>query len=253
MYKNPVFLIVDDERLSRNYIKDLLEEFMPDATVLETRSAEGAQAILSEGAVDVLLLDIKMPGMDGFELLQSLNEKNFELIFITAHSHYAIQAIRQDACDYLLKPVKKTDFRDMLFRVIERREKAKERIHNKSSATDNYLEQKLTINHQQGTNFIRLKDILYLKANNTYTTLYLVTGQKITTSKPINRFEASLSSDWFFRIHKSFIINTSHFKEYLSANGNFAVMNNGDRLYISRYRLAAFLEKMKKESGDIGL
>ena len=75
MYKNPVFLIVDDERLSRNYIKDLLEEFMPDATVLEARSAEGAQAILSEGAVDVLLLDIKMPGMDGFELLQSLNEK----------------------------------------------------------------------------------------------------------------------------------------------------------------------------------
>jgi two-component system LytT family response regulator len=252
MHQNYIFLVVDDEHLSRSYIKDLLNEFVPGATILEARSAGAARSILEEGCVDVLLLDIRMPGMDGFALLETLPDRDFELVFVTAHSHYAIDAIKQDASDYLLKPIKKTLFRDMLFRVLERRRKSKQSHNGNNDETMQYLHGKLVINHQQGMNFIRFPEILYFKANNTYTTIYLTTGQKITTSRPISKYESSLNPEWFFRIHKSYIINIAHITEYISTNGNIAAMDNGDKLYISRYRLPAFLEAMRQYSEKTG-
>lgn len=243
-------LVVDDERLSRNYIRDLILELEPDATIYEARSAEEAKPILENEAIDILFSDIKMPGGDGFELLRSLSHRNFDLIFVTAYNQYAIPAIKEGAVDYILKPIKKTEFRETFEKVVKRRTKELKRNIVNPVHTD-YLSNKLAIGHQQGIKFIVLKDIVYMEANNTYTTIILTSGEKITASKPINRFESKLSPQWFFRIHKSRLINLYHFKEYLSNDGDIALMDNGDKLYISRYRLSQFLNLVEDISGRL--
>lgn len=248
-------LIVDDERLSRSYINDLILELEPDMqfTIYEAHSAKVAQPILEECEIDILFLDIRMSGIDGFGLLNSLSKQDFELVFITAYSEYAIKAIKHGAIDYILKPIKKIEFRDTLRKVIERRQKTlddKKQSIQETVLNDNYLNQKLVINDQQGMQFITLKDIVYLKADNTYTTLLLTNKEKITTSKPINRYEDKLDSRWFFRIHKSHIINMHHFKQYFSKDGGMALMDNGERLSISRHRLSHFLNLISNMSGE---
>src|SRR5205085_10378197 len=140
-------------------------------------------------------------------------------VFVTAHSEYAIRAINKNASAYLLKPVIKSDFQEVLQKSIDRRKEIldKRLAHEvNSSINESYLLNKLAINHQQGIKFVVLRDILFLKADNSYTTITLSNGDKITSSKPINRFEAKLHPFWFFRVHKSYIINMHHFKEYIS-------------------------------------
>lgn len=243
-------LIVDDEPLGRKYVRDLLSEIEPEAVVYEAKSADEAIPILENEAIDILFSDIKMPGTDGFELLKSLSHRNFDLIFVTAYNQFAIQAIKEGAIDYILKPIKKEEFKQTFEKVVKRRnrELARNMVNNVQS---DYLSNRLTIGHQQGVKFIVLKDIVYLEANNTYTTLVLVNGEKVITSKPINRFESKLSPQWFFRIHKSHIINIYHFKEYISKDGDVALMSNGDKLYISRYRLNQFLTLVEDISGRL--
>ncbi len=115
------FLIVDDEQLSRNYIRNMVQRHDAEAAIFDVGSAEEAMVILEHVPVDVLFLDIKMPEVDGFGLLQKLPHRNFELVFITAYNQHAIRAIKEGATDYLLKPIKKTEFTAMLERVLTRR------------------------------------------------------------------------------------------------------------------------------------
>ncbi len=246
-------LIVDDERLSRNYISDLIQEFEPGFTIYEANNAKTARPILEEREIDMLFLDIRMSGTDGFGLLDSLSRKSFELIFITAYSEYAIKAIKAGAADYILKPIRKTEFCETLKKVAAKRKQAiscREQSIREVVTNDSYLNNKMVINDHQGMRFVTLKDIIYLKADNTYTALLLTNNEKITTSKPINRYEEKLDSRWFFRIHKSHIINMHHFRQYISRDGGMALMDNGEKLCISRYRLSQFLHLISSMSGE---
>lgn len=236
------FLVVDDERLSRRYLKDLITEFLPDAMITEADSVQRALPFLKSEPVDILLLDIQMPERDGFSLLHEFDTKPFQLVFITAFNHYAIRAIREGAADYLLKPVKKSEFKAMLDRIIERLE-----TRGEQAGSQAYLDRQLMLNHQQGIRLITYRDIIYLKAYNSYTTFHLAGAQKFTISKPISNYARILEAPWFFRIHKSYIVNMAHFREYVSTGANLAVMDNGDKLHISRYRLSEFLELVRQK------
>ncbi len=243
-------LIVDDEHLSRSYIKDVILECDPSVAIFEAASAEDAIAILENEEIDILFSDVRMPKVNGFGLLKSVSHRNFDLIFITAYSQYAIQAIKEGAVDYILKPIKKTELKETFEKTLTKRKEKKEQAVQNSNSIE-YLSNKLALGHQQGIKFITLKEIVYLEANNTYTTIILSGGEKITTSKPISKFENILSSNWFFRIHKSNIISLFHFKEYISKDGDIALMDNGTRLYISRYKLTEFLNVVEKNSGRL--
>ena len=247
-------LIVDDEKYIRSYTKELVLESIPEAAVYESRTAKDAKLILENIDIDILLLDIDIPDANGFELIASLNNHDFELIFVTAHSNYLLDAMRAGASDYILKPIKKEEFHETLDRAIARRNAKLARQSRETTIVQDEeacLRKKLILNHQQGIKFISLKDIMYLKADNVYTTIFLTDNTKITSSKPISRFEANLDSKWFFRIHKSYIINLYHFKEYISKDGDFALMANGQLLVISRYRLSEFLNFVKKTLGEL--
>jgi two-component system LytT family response regulator len=236
------FLVVDDEKNSRSLIRSMIEDFRPGANVREASSAQEALAIIGIGGLDAVFLDVKMPGMNGFEMLDVINNRDFELVFVTAYSQFAINAIREGATDYLLKPIKITEFKHALNSVIEKRQKKlKERL-STAVTEDRRMQQQLQINSKQGIKFVVLKDIICLEADNSYTTLHLADGKKVTTSRPINQFEKSLDPDLFFRVHKSNIINRYHFKEYLiKRGGRYALMCDGTAVGISRQRLRAFL------------
>ncbi len=243
-------LIVDDEHLSRSYIHDVVLEVYPSAIVYEAESAEEAIPVLGQESIDILFTDIRMPKINGFGLLKSVSHRNFDLIFTTAYSQYAIQAIKEGASDYLLKPIKKTQLKETLEKVVKKRRE--EQKHTNTSSID-YLDLKLALGHQEGIKYISLKEIVYLEANSSYTTIFLSSGEKVTTSKAINKFESALSQHWFFRIHKSHIINIFHFKEYISKDGDIALMDNGHKLHISRYRLNDFLKIADHSSGQLKL
>lgn len=116
-------LIVDDEKLSRSYMRNMLREYAPDISAIESASAAEALQVFGSASPDIVFLDIKMPGMDGFELLEHLPHRDFELVFITAYNQYAIKALKEGAADYLLKPIKKEEFRHMLDKVSAKRRK----------------------------------------------------------------------------------------------------------------------------------
>lgn len=233
-------VIVDTEPLSRLYIRNTILEYIPHAILYDTDSLQDAGQYILNNKIDILFIEIKMPGKSGLEFVESLHERDFEVIFTTAYADYAIQAIRTQAFDYLLKPFKKTDFSntiDRLFNKVHSRYNAVIKNTNSGGTTVD----KIGITYQGGTKYISLNDIIYLEANNSYTVIYLTNNESITASKPINKFEERLIQQNFFRIHKSHIININHFTEYSSKNGDQAVMNNGTRLSISRYRLNDFL------------
>lgn len=241
-------LIVDDEHMSRSFVHDLVLEQAPDAEIHEAESAEEALSLLGSRPFDIVFSDIKMPHKDGFGMLHAIPHRDFDLIFITAYSQYAIQAIKEGAFDYILKPIRKTEFRTTFEKVL--RKKAQEKAEQSPGSTD-YLDNKVSIGHKEGIKFIALKDIVYLQASNTYTIIVLSNGEKVIASKPISKFESRLSQQWFFRVHKSHIVNIYHFREYLSKGGDMALMSNGEKIYISRYRLNPFLACVENSSGKI--
>jgi len=242
--KKLTFLVVDDERLSRDYIQDLIIEFAPGNTIHEASSVTMALQVIKDFNPDILFLDISMPDAEGFTLLQEIDNRDFELIFITAYSQYAINAIKAGACDYLVKPIRKIDFKNALEVAIKRRLNELERRHY-STGGDLYLANTLLINQHSGVHSIVLKDIVFLKADNTYTTFFCQNGHQLVASKPIKHFEDTLSSKWFFRIHKSHIINMLYFKEYSSVT-RVVVLKTGHKFAVSRYRLSDLLKKLRQ-------
>jgi two-component system LytT family response regulator len=240
-------LLVDDERLSRLYLHDLIREVEPHAAIFEAKSVAEAMIQFDQQPIDILFTDIRMPQQDGFDLLNSIARKNFELVFVTAYAQYAMQAIKQGAVDYLLKPIQKEEFRET-FQKVSRRvyEKKQQQINANTVLSD-----RLALSHSKGIKFMTLKDIVYFEGANTYTTIILANGERVVSSKPISRFEQTLHPDWFFRIHKSYLINIFHFEEYISRDGDLALMSNKDKLTISRYRLSEFLKRVQDLSGRL--
>lgn len=250
-------LIVDDEKLSRQYVRDLVEEFEPHFSIQEASSAKKAKPLLEEGATDILFLDINMRDTDGFGLLESLPKRNFELVFVTAYGEHTLKAIREGAADYIMKPISKSEFEKMLRRVAAKRRETllqQSLIHQSLKLQDEaYLDQKLSIHQHSGVKFVTLRDIIYLSAANSYTELYLAGREPIVATKPIRRFESLLDARWFFRVHKSYLINLLHFREYVSENGDQILMDNGELLPISRHRLPEFLATVSKNTNALKL
>lgn len=245
------FLIVDDEKLSRLYIRKLLTEFLPDANIYEARNKATAKEILLENVIDIVLLDIQMPGATGFDLLSELKEHSFETVIISAYNQYGIDAVKAGACDYLLKPVSKNEFRAMLQKVL----KLKSAKVNTAGPGDlqqqgdqAYLNKKMAIHQQTGIKFIALADISFLKAWNTYTAIHQLSGEVTMASKPISKFEKSLDSKWFFRVHKSYIVNLKGCAEFNSAKGLALLMKDGTQIPVSRYRLKEFIKILNSRS-----
>ena len=222
-------LIVDDERRGREIINMLLLDLYPDA-VTEIRlaaSSEEAYGILQSYDPDLLFLDVNMPGQSGFDLLERLGKFRFEVIFVTAHNQFAIDAFRVNALDYLLKPLDTKLFGEA-FR------KAMVRIKTKLPANPLPSNEKIGLTTRDGFVIISTQDIIRCEADSNYTLFVLENGQRIIVSRTLKEAGKILEkSPAFLRVQRSFIVNMNKIVKYSKSDGGYIILSDNFQVKIS--------------------
>lgn len=243
-------LIIDDEYNCRNNLELLIKDFCEDIEVVGmAESADEARKLLPELKPDLVFLDIAMPEEDGFSFLRSIEKRDFAVIFTTAHNEYALKAFKENAIDYLEKPIN-------IDELLASTEKAKKMVGQADLQNDtlNKIIQKairmnestkISIPTRDGYVIVDEKEIIHLEASDNYTMIYLTQGRRHLSSKNIKVYEENLDNERFFRTHKSHIINLSdHLKEFSRSNGNIAVLSEGSSVPISRRKLSDFIGRI---------
>ena len=237
-------ILIDDDQSNLSALSEKLLKHCPQVEIIGRcdNGEEGIVAIESEKP-DVVFLDIEMPLMNGFVLLQQLKYRNFELIFVTAYDHYAIKAIRYSALDYLVKPVEIPDLKAAISKAEVNRNTRNSQMQMEFllEHLNNKQPKRITIPASDGLRFINMEDIVYLEASNNYTNIYLSTNQKLLVSRTLKDFEDMLPSDTFLRIHHSTIINKFYVEKYIRGEGGQVVMRHGKVLDVSKRKKSEFL------------
>jgi len=193
-----------------------------------------------------LLLDIQMPGGDGFTLLQLLPEIRFKVIFTTAYDTYAIKAIKFSALDYLLKPIDNRELGDALKKLrqsksgyeVQQMDVFRQQLQHKGSF------EKLAVSTLNDIVMVDLDKVIYLESDNNYTTLHLDTQQAVISSKNIGYYEDLLTPGKFFRIHNSYLINLKKVSRYIKGGAGQVVLDNGAKLLVSVRRRDEFVRRL---------
>jgi len=245
-------IIVDDEKLSRNTLKKLLEIYCPDVEVIaESDNVASATIQVMQLQPELVFLDVAMPGKNGIDFLKELDDIKFEVIFVTAHDKYILQAIRLAAVDYLQKPVDGqqliTAVSNAAKRIIQKSAnyQVKTLLHNMQLKI-NQQEMQLCIPSLKGFQVVQVSDVIFCEAENTYTYIHFKDNKKTLASRPLMDYELLLEDSLFFRIHKSTLVNMKHIKEYQKGEGGFVTMTNGKQLEVSRRKKESFVTKMKE-------
>lgn len=241
-----VFL-VDDEPKSRDTLRHMLQMFCSGVEVIGEAGTlvEAAQKI-NKGKPDLVFLDIELPEQNGFKLFDYFPNPNFEVVFATAYSQYAVQAFRLAAVDYLLKPFHIKELQQAINRVIQKRQdqyyqKKLEILNNNF----NNAVKKLSLPVLDGFQYVELNEILYCEASRNYTNFYLTDGSKLIVSKPLKVYEDLLSDFNFARINRSSLINLGYLKSYKKVNNGIVTLTDGTVIAVSQGRKKDFLEKIK--------
>lgn len=240
-------IIVDDELNARLSLRGILEENFPDiAIVAEAKDVPSAVKTIHEHKPDLVFLDISMPGYSGLELLKFFDESQitFKIIFVTAFSEYAINAFELSAVGYILKPVRVDALERALHKVMENNNDL-EKLKTLQTNMENPLDKKVALNTGDGITFLELHDILYLKADGSYTHFYTTNKHRITVAKKISDFERLEAMGNFLRIHRSHIINLARIQKILKQDGGSVIMENGESLSISAERKASLYDKFQ--------
>jgi two-component system, LytTR family, response regulator len=240
-------ILIDDEGNSLSSLKEKLLGHCKQVKIIACcdTAAQGIEAI-DKLQPDIVFLDIEMPVMNGFIMLQQLTYKNFELVFTTAYDHYAIKAIRYSALDYLVKPIEIEDLKAAVEKATEKRnllhpnpqiELLMEQLLNKKNTYS-----RIAIPTLEGLRFIKVEDIIYLEASGNYTHIFTTEKKKYIVSRTLKDFEDMLPAEIFLRIHNSSIINKNFAEKYIRGEGGQVVLSNGATLEISKRKKSEFLK-----------
>ncbi len=250
-------LLIDDEELARENLKMMIESFCPSIEVAGTAiGKEDAKEKINSLNPDVIFLDICMPsGTEGLTLLDEIEEKNFLVVFVTAFKEYALKAFNANAVHYILKPIDIDELMDANIKIEERlsliksnpeiKKKYQESLNNTAKSIRTKSSDKLTISHSRGIKIVNIEDIEYLEAKGNCTDIYFKDKSKYTDTRTLKVYENILDSSLFFRTHKSFMINISYLKEYLTSQGNIAVLQSSKQVPVSRSKTKEFTTLLK--------
>lgn len=235
-------VIIDDEPKAIQGLLWELDNFKSQVEIVATfTEPEKALLYVNSKKIDCLFLDIEMPTMDGFQFLEKVNHQNFAVIITTAYNEYAVKALKNEALDYLLKPIDSDDLKDALERV--------KKFMTKDVSSElfekillKFNSEKITINTDGKIVFLNPSDIFYVASDGNYCTLFLHDNKKIVVTKKLKDCDDLLPNHQFFRIHNSYIINLGKIKEYIKADG-YVVLDNNVKIPVSRQRKSEFLEK----------
>jgi two-component system LytT family response regulator len=239
-------IIVDDELSSVQNLQQKLAEFCPDVTVVATaQRPEDAILLIRQHKPDVIFLDIEMPRMSGFRMIEELGDCDFNIVFTTAYNHYAIDAIRISAFDYLTKPIVIKDLQHTIERLLKYQKtytRDKMDVLRTSLATPKSQEEKIAIPTSDGLEFIPIKTIIHIESSSNYSTLSLTDGKNVLVTRLLGDFEELLQPYNFFRVHNSHLINMAHIKKYIRGEGGQVVMQNGNVIDVARRKKEEFLK-----------
>ncbi len=241
-------LIIDDEQHCIDALKTDIDKYCGNVEIAATCSSakEGILAI-KKHQPRLVFLDVEMPWMNGFEMLEMLDHIDFCIIFTTAYDKFAAKAFRISAVDYLLKPI---DVNDLKIAVKKAEEKilASEGTINIQNLLHNLRQpaqhQKIAFPQREGYEFIPAENILYCNAEGAYTFIHLIGNKKFLVSKTLGDIEEMLPADVFQRIHHSTIVNMQHITNLIRSDGGYVMLDNGEKLMISKAKKEMLLQKL---------
>jgi two-component system, LytTR family, response regulator len=237
-------IIIDDESKAIDALEILIARHCPELQVLATcdKPEDGIAAIQAQGP-QLVFLDIEMPKMNGFDLLDKVGKIDFQVVFTTAYSQFAIKAFQYSALNYLLKPIDPDDLKETVRRIgLLQRPPQQEQF-------DILLEtlrrpepklQRIALSTHDGLMFVHTDEIMYCQSENNYTWVHLTKGGKHLLAKTLKEFEETLPPASFFRVHNSYLVNLNEIQRFVRDDGGYVVMNNGTQVTIARARREAF-------------
>jgi len=242
-------LIIDDENRTRDFVKKMIDSFNLDLDVFtDGENVETGIEAINRIQPDILLLDIQMPDGTGFDVLNSIETKNFEVIFITAYQEYAIKAIKFSALDYILKPIDSEELHSSIITAIDSLEFKREET--KFIALENNMQpnsrRKLVLKTQECVYVVDLNEIIRCEADKNYTFFYLNSGKKILVSRTLKDYETMLNGHGFFRIQQSHLINLEYLDRYDKQQGGAIIMKDGTSVPLSPAKKEQFFKLLEK-------
>lgn len=241
-------LIVDDEARTRELIAKMIDSFGYDLeTIPEGSNVQTAIDAIHRHDPDIVFLDIQMPDGTGFDVIRSIEDKDFEVIFITAHEEFAIKAIKFSALDYLLKPVDTLELKGALDRALESIQQKKEDAQFEALQKNINPSEKrrLVLKTQESVHVVELDDIIRCEADRNYTSFYLKDNRKILVSKTLKEYETLLSAHNFLRVQQSHLININYVDRYDKKNGGAVVMKDGSEVPLSPAKRDIFFNRLE--------
>jgi two-component system, LytTR family, response regulator len=242
-------IVVDDEPYCCDTLETMLEKYCPGVQLVAVcHSGEEAIAGIKQHQPDLVFLDIEMPRMNGFDMLQKIGAINFEIIFTTSFDQYALRAIRFSALDYLLKPIDKDDLQTAVQKVIQRTQKPitqqLQLLMQKLQQPTNPIN-KIALPTMEGLQMLPVESILYCESDSNYTIFHLKDKQKIIVSRTLKEMEEMLEEYSFARVHSSYLVNLQEVNKYIKGEGGYLVLNDGSSVNVSASRKKLLLSKLQ--------
>jgi two-component system LytT family response regulator len=243
-------IIVEDEEASRETLKNYIAKYCPNVDLLEMADSvqTGLEAI-KKTTPDVVFLDIEMPYGNAFDLLDALDDIDFEIIFVTAYRDYAIKALNLSAAYYILKPIDIDELVAAVDKISIRKKGGDTNFHTKilmdniKSTAVQY--KKIVLPQMDGFEVVNVNEIIRVEANDNYTNFYLTNGKTYLVSKTLKHFDELLCDFNFIRTHKSHLVNLQYITKYIKGKGGQVRMIDDSYVDVSSTRKKEFLERFK--------
>lgn len=239
-------VILDDEPDCVKLLALQLKMYCPQVQVVaECTSSEAGLIKIQELKPDIVFLDIEMPIMNGFQLLEKIGQINFSLVFVTAYDQFAVKAFRFNALDYLLKPIDGKDLKIAVEKAINHKPNAEQIqfVKKQLHVGEKYHPNKIALPYQNGVTFTEIKNILYCEAENNYTRIHVVGGQQYMVSKTLGDIQEVLEERNFLRVHRQFLVNLDHIKKYVRGEGNYLILSNDCNIPVARNKKEKLVER----------
>ena len=238
-------ILVEDEKISRDILRNYLQKYCPNVNLLgEASNIKEAQNLIDKNDLDLVFLDVEMPFGNAFDLLEKVENRTFETVFVTAYDHYAMDALNNHASYYLLKPISIDELIKAVNIVTEIKQKENELQHHVLAPKTNSAKGKITIPQQDGFEVLDINDIVFCKADDNYTEIHLANSKKLV-SKTLKYFEEVLKDHTFARIHKSYLVNVNKIIKYKKGKGGSVIVSSGKEILVSASKKANLLSYFK--------
>lgn len=238
-------IIIDDENRTRDLIAKMINSFGLDIEAIPAgENVQSGIAAIEAHQPDLVFLDIQMPDGTGFDVLRAIPNKNFDVIFITAHEEFAIKAIKFSALDYILKPVDAEELKRAVEKALESMDTRKEDTQFDALQNNIQPQQKrrLVLKTQESVHVVDLDQIIRCEADRNYTSFFLTENRKILVSKTLKEYETLLSGYNFLRVQQSHLINLDYVDRYDKGNGGSVVMKDGSEVPLSPAKREIFFK-----------